>query len=782
MEDLKIHYKECRLQDDQQSAGIFGKCKSCNMNFYSEAMFNIHLVELHSKEKEVNDPDEKCTLCSDGIIVNYKCNKCGYNVENISLKQHNQGQKKSDEHIKIWACKNCSEIFTNQSVYEQHIGSEKCQDQLLRCPKCKSKFANKHTKQKHILDNTCGNEKYAKCYFENCNVRCLRRVELNKHIKECHGVDLKYEIKKFPSFNDFDLWKDDFGMSTLTFYSVMARSEYQTNGKHVETITYGCSFDFQNALYIKHKLSNRTNKKRKVRFDFNSSNICPARIQARISEDMVIAKVCAQHNHPHDLEHMKVQKLPKTRRDFLMNAFIMGASVEEVMDLLQEESKQAGIVTKESSLPRRFFKELQRKSLLKYSAGNDMEAVHQFVEDLKTVDGILIYKSGTEVFGVPEELPPDIFMLGIQTQLMLQMLEAYGKVVYIEGLHTPVQYPDYRLINFLVMDEVGNAFPVAYFITNGLSAQHLTILFSSLKPRVGHLNVESLVVQSDQFYEVALSSVLNTKTIFINQWDLSCLDEPRKKVKGNQSFEYAVVVDGEEEEVMSEEQLHLITEQTVIAADDCVKQFHRDLRAKLKRSHSMFILLNELITYFKKRYSAKFNLTLEDNVMPRLLKQMRQRLFEFQVENVTETEGGEANMFDETFEAHHMSVEEGDGTQDSELSTYIQTEESMEDFNGDDDYDEELTDSDIQDNTQDTTTDDKEILREIIATDNANNSGDDSSLHVVQEYQKSIIQLLQDNPIARPLIIRSVLEETKALYEQVQACCNETTSLDWVPH
>jgi hypothetical protein len=64
--------------------------------------------------------------------------------------------------------------------------------------------------------------------------------------------------------------------------------------------------------------------------------------------------------------------------------------------------------------------------------------------------------------------------------------------------------------------------------------------------------------------------------------------------------------------------------------------------------------------------------------MPRLLKQMRQRLFEFQVENVTETEGGEANMFDETFEAHHMSVEEGDGTQDSELSTYIQTEESME--------------------------------------------------------------------------------------------------------
>lgn len=106
----------------------------------------------------------------------------------------------------------------------------------------------------------------------------------------------------------------------------------------------------------------------------------------------------------------------------------------------------------------------------------------------------------------------------------------------------------------------------------------------------------------------------------------------------------------------------------------------------------------------------------------------------------------------------------------------------LADFNGDDDYDEELTDSDIQDNTQDTTTDDKEILREIIATDNANNSGDDSSLHVVQEYQKSIIQLLQDNPIARPLIIRSVLEETKALYEQVQACCNETTSLDWVPH
>lgn len=125
-------------------------------------------------------------------------------------------------------------------------------------------------------------------------------------------------------------------MKTFTFYSVMARAKYQTKGLLIESITFGCSFDLQRALCMKHKLSNQSKKKRRVRFDFNTSAVCTSRIYAKVYEDShVLVKLCAQHNHPLSPDQFKVQKLPKSRRDFLTNAFVMGASmfINELLSL-----------------------------------------------------------------------------------------------------------------------------------------------------------------------------------------------------------------------------------------------------------------------------------------------------------------------------------------------------------------------------------------------------------------------------------------------------------------
>lgn len=227
------------------------------------------------------------------------------------------------------------------------------------------------------------------------------------------------------------------------------------------------------------------------------------------------------------------------------NPIFYVAGIEEVMDLLQQEAKESNIMTKESSLPRRFFKEIQRKSLVKHSIANDMQAVTQFVEDLKTENGVLIYKSGSETFNIEEELPEDVFMLGIQTERMLDMLETCGDVVYIEGLHHLSAYPDHKLFNILLTDESGYVLPVAHFITNASSEEHVTLMFASLKPRVQNCNVKNLVVQSDNNLDKALAGIFNNETTFINQWDLSCIDISTKKYRGRQNFEYAVLVDDE---------------------------------------------------------------------------------------------------------------------------------------------------------------------------------------------------------------------------------------------
>lgn len=225
MDELKSHFKSCQSQLDQHPQKLFGRCLKCGMNFYSETMFNIHLSEIHqNKEGEVSTFDDKCNFCNLGRIVDTKCNTCNSNFERsmFSTKSEHDSttrtykdsivnSQKSNEQVNLWKCQYCTQVFTQYSLYQEHKINKICQDQLLQCSKCKMKFSNKYTKDKHVLQNACGNEKYAKCYFENCDVRCLRRVQLTEHLRACHGVDIKYSIKKFPSFNDFVLWKDDFG-------------------------------------------------------------------------------------------------------------------------------------------------------------------------------------------------------------------------------------------------------------------------------------------------------------------------------------------------------------------------------------------------------------------------------------------------------------------------------------------------------------------------------------------------------------------------------------------
>lgn len=198
MEELKNHFRTCKLLvDDTQD--IFGKC-SCGINFYSETMFNIHFSEAHAHSSNgLSNTNITCDLCS----VDTKCKNCKNNANEEHGINHDQ-----TEH---WQCHFCSSVFTEYAPYEKHIKTNICEDKELRCSKCKLKFANKYTKEKHIVENSCGNKNYTKCYFENCNVHCLRRIQLHEHIKECHGVNLQCEVRKFPSFVDFDLWKDDIG-------------------------------------------------------------------------------------------------------------------------------------------------------------------------------------------------------------------------------------------------------------------------------------------------------------------------------------------------------------------------------------------------------------------------------------------------------------------------------------------------------------------------------------------------------------------------------------------
>lgn len=217
MEELKFHFNSCTFSKGENLEQYFKRCLECGINYYSEAMFNIHMSEIH----QINE-EKVCTVCYVGRIIDAECNVCNKSVD-ISLSDNKidpltmmipkdqMENSENNEKVNLFQCQLCTKVFTQYPIYQKHILNKWCQDELLQCSKCKKKFANKHSRDNHVLQNVCENEKHAKCYFENCNVRCMKRGQLYEHLKACHGVDIKYEIKKFPSFKDFELWKDDFG-------------------------------------------------------------------------------------------------------------------------------------------------------------------------------------------------------------------------------------------------------------------------------------------------------------------------------------------------------------------------------------------------------------------------------------------------------------------------------------------------------------------------------------------------------------------------------------------
>lgn len=108
----------------------------------------------------------------------------------------------------------------------------------------------------------------------------------------------------------------------MSFYSIVARTKYQRNGDVFESITYGCSFDTQKGECMK------DNNKKKVKLELNKSYICTSRINVKVlPNQQVLARFCPEHNHTLSLEHLKVQKLTRSRREFLLDAFVMGASM-----------------------------------------------------------------------------------------------------------------------------------------------------------------------------------------------------------------------------------------------------------------------------------------------------------------------------------------------------------------------------------------------------------------------------------------------------------------------
>lgn len=121
---------------------------------------------------------------------------------------------------------------------------------------------------------------------------------------------------------------------------------------------------------------------------------------------------------------------------------------------------------------------------------------------MKSKGCVLLYKPQGEQNEDCSTLMPNNFVLAIQTNLQVEMLQKIGpkKVICIDATHGTNGY-DFSLITIIVIDEYSEGYPVAWCISNRTDLSLLLHFFSAVKQRVGTINPRWIMTDdAEQFY------------------------------------------------------------------------------------------------------------------------------------------------------------------------------------------------------------------------------------------------------------------------------------------
>ena len=297
-------------------------------------------------------------------------------------------------------------------------------------------------------------------------------------------------------------------MEQHTFFTKQFGTAGSKRSLH-DTMIYYCQQDGSSAAHVKSgdpaRLTDRRNKKGRVKTD----NVCPAKMNVKVTEEKVTVKFTTTHSHairPQDIQH---QPIPSSQVENIKNRLSIGVPPETIIKDLREghgsrESRDQEFHIKKTH----FISKLQVSKIackLKISRRlhpDDATSVYMMVQQLmqEKYDGVLMHKpeNGNVVKGLPNWLTDSpLFVLGHMTKEQEEQLKknAY-QIVCIDSTHETNQYK-FKLVTVLVPDEFHKGYPVAHLITNREDTEVLIAFFTTIKDRVGNIDVNTLMTDDD---------------------------------------------------------------------------------------------------------------------------------------------------------------------------------------------------------------------------------------------------------------------------------------------
>lgn len=381
--------------------------------------------------------------------------------------------------LKCLACELCDKTFSKRYNLNRH-------------------YKNIHSvsvvdKSKRLTDWKC-----AVCAIVSNNFR-----EFKDHLWKVHNIELKIQHLEFQTDQDFKEWKKSIEEQDSASYVKHTSDKYHPGWR----LGY---YQCHRSGYFREKLKScKRQREIKIQGTTKINASCPARITARTYNDgSVKVEYCSTHvGHHMELAHLPI---PIDDRKKLATKIADKIPFETILDEVQtsvnDRLHRTHLITKQD------LRNIVREFALDRPRSRD--CVHHF-DDSFSIDEwvkkecsgekscVILYKpKGVNMPQYPHFKNED-FMLGIMNEAQAEILKKYGSDCICLDSTFKTNVNTYEMTTLLVLDDLRQGFPCAFFFSNNRHHQiGIENFLIAIRDRVGFINCSVLMTDmAETFYK-----------------------------------------------------------------------------------------------------------------------------------------------------------------------------------------------------------------------------------------------------------------------------------------
>lgn len=301
-------------------------------------------------------------------------------------------------------------------------------------------------------------------------------MNLLKHFKIRHDVNIDKKLFQFATIEEFESWKRQEEKQTNELF-VIAHGTYKSKTSFkTNYVCHRSGFFKSKGHNIRHL---KTQGSKKI------NGYCPASISLNYSVNGTyeVQYISTHVGHNNELGHLV---LSEAERQSLGIKIATKIPFENILDEVRDTI--SGTLERHHLLTKKDLYNIEKSLNLNNEAHrhrNDGISVDAWVKEVDSTGCVLFYKPQGECCDKYKFLKNDDFALIIMNQGQKEMLQKYGNdCICVDETHGLNMY-DFNLNTILILDDMREGFPCSFMVSNRSDEDMMYIFFTSVQNTLG---------------------------------------------------------------------------------------------------------------------------------------------------------------------------------------------------------------------------------------------------------------------------------------------------------